>query len=233
MTSFYLLVLLVCVNRIALSQDGGVVRYNTTENTSNELVSRLLKYSQFTKGTAYLSNGTKGQASFNYHYNKNEILFINAKNDTLTLVDPEQYQQIVIEADTFLYTKQGFLQLVAATPFCKLLVKRDLVQVGSEKKGAYGGYSATSASSSLNSFSDGTLQRSIAVDENIFYRYKDRYFFCDRFGQLYPATRKGAGELTWKKEKELKAFLEAEKIDVNKKDDLLKLMTFFQSIALD
>lgn len=218
---------------ICAAQQNDIFKYNTSENSQSDLVTRMLKYPQFTKGKAVFENGTQTEALFNYHYDTNQVLFINSKNDTLELSEPQLYQQIVIGSDTFLYTKQGFLQLVTTTPFCKLLVKRNLILIGSEKKSAYGGYSATSSSSALNSYPDGTMHRIINTDENYFYRYRDNYFFADRFKNIYPANKKGAREIAWKKEKEVKNFIEKTNIDFEKREDILKLVSFFQSIGIE
>ena len=218
---------------ICAAQQSDVFKYNAAENTQEDLVTRMLKYPQFTKGKAFFANGTVTEALFNYHYDTNQILFINAKNDTLELAEPELYQQIVIDSDTFLYTKQGFLQLVSATPVCKLLVKRNLILIGSEKKSAYGGYSATSSSTALNSYPDGTMHRIINTDENYVYRYRDSYFFTDRFQNIYLANKKGARDLGWKKEKEVKSFIEKANINFEKKEDIMKLVSFFQTIGIE
>jgi len=219
--SFYLLT--------SVAQEKEMVRYNTTENNQNDMVSHLLKYPQFTRGRAFLRNGTKGEALFNYNYDNNEILFINGQKDTLAFDTPEQYEQVVIATDTFLYSKQGFLQVVSSSPFCQLLVKRNLVMVGSEKKAAYGGYSATSSTAPIKTFSDGTFQHSISTDENFYYRLKEAYYFADRFHQIFPVNKKGVRDLGWKKEKELKEFIEQNRISFEKKEDLFRLMAFFQS----
>ena len=218
---------------ICAAQQNEVFKYNTSENTQSDLVTRMLKYPQFTKGKAIFEDGTQTEALFNYHYDTNQVLFINSKKDTLELSEPQRYPQIVIGSDTFLYTKQGFLQLVGNTPFCKLLVKRNLILIGSEKKSAYGGYSATSSSAALNSYPDGTMHRIINTDENYFYRYRDSYFFANRFQNIYPANKKGARDLGWKKENEVKNFIEKANIDFEKKEDILKLFAFFQSIGIE
>lgn len=214
-----------------LAQENDLVRFNTTKNTNEEFTSSTAKYPQFVKGKALLKNGSEAQGVFNYNYGTHEILFINSANDTLALDAPAQYKHIVIGTDTFSYSKRGFVQLVKSAPYYSLYVKRSLDRINSEKKAAYGGYSSTSASTPLRSISDGATQRNITTDENFVYRLVDTYLFADRFGNFYPATKKGIRELAWKKENEVKDFVEKAGIDFEKKKDLEKLLAFVQSVG--
>lgn len=227
-----LLITIIFVCRLSgWAQDKELVKFNTTNNSNEEFTTSIVKYPQFIKGKALFTKGSEVQALFNYNYNTNEILFISPKNDTMTLDPPALYRSIVIGADTFCYSKYGFMQQIKSGVSCRLFLKRNLEHVGSEKKAAYGGYSGTSASTPLRSFSDGATTHTVSTDENILYRFNDSYFFSDRFNNFFPATKKGIRELAWKRQNEMKDFVEENKIDFSKKEDLEKLLEFIQSIA--
>jgi hypothetical protein len=212
------------------SQEKEVIKYNDAINTREEFANSTMKYPQFIKGTALLKNGTTAHALFNYNYGTNEVLFINPQNDTLALAVPEQYSYIIIATDTFSHSKYGFLQLIRNTPSCRLFLKRSLGLIDAEKKGAYGGYSNTSASTALNSIPNGTGMHPLSTDENLIYSYRDSYFLADRFNNFYPATQKGMRDFAWKNQKEVKDFIDKNKINFEKKEDLNKLIDFVLTI---
>ena len=158
------------------AQEKQTMRYNTTRDTEAEFTNRVIKYPQFLNGKAVMKNGSEVLALLNYNYGTDEVLFLSPKNDTLALDVPGLYSSIVIGMDTFVHSKQGYVQLVNNDPACKLFLKRKLDKVGWENKAAYGGYSSTSSTTPLKSISDGASMRSITTDENIMYMYKDVYF---------------------------------------------------------
>ena len=58
------------------------------------------------------------------------------------------------------------------------------------------------------------------------YVFREAYFLSGRFGQFYPATKKGFYELFPKNQKQIKEFLEKNEINFSKKDDLEKLLEY-------
>lgn len=229
---FFVILIFVC-SLAGMAQEKETMKFNTTNNTNEEFTNSVTKYPQFEKGRAVMKNGSSIPALLNYNYGTEEVLFLSPKNDTLALDDPGLYSQIVIGTDTFFFSKQGYVQLVSNGPYCKLVLKRRLDRIGSENKAAYGGYSSTSASTPLKSISDGAVVLNITTDQNILYKFRDTYFFVDRFNKLYPATKKGISEFAWKKPAVVKDFVEQNKIDFGRKEDLQKLLEFVRSVGLN
>jgi hypothetical protein len=217
----------------AFTQDSSKVIVNAVKQNEQELANKMYKYPQFLPGKAFFKTGSFTESTFNYSYLTNKVLFINPKGDTLELAHGENFSELVIGVDTFCYYQQQFLQQLTHYPFYNLFLKRLLQYNGTEKKGAYGSYSSTSAIRSYNhlTVNEGSIVTKLTPDENMIYVFNDNYFFSDRFGRLYPATKKGVHELFGKNEKELRAFLESNKINLNKKEDLYKVLDFALTIS--
>jgi hypothetical protein len=234
---FYPKKIFICLSAIIVSQkafvqDTSRVTINPVKQNEQDLKRRILQYPQFVPGRAIFKNGTVTEAKLNYSYFTNNILFISPKGDTLELSQGDNFSNIVIGVDTFRYYQQQFVQQLSHHPVYNLFLKRSLDYNGTEKKGAYGSYSGTSAIRSYNQLTvnEGSIVAKLSPDENIVYVFNDDYFFSGRFGRFYPATKKGVYELFDKHEKELKDFVEKNKINLNKKEDLYKVLDFALTI---
>lgn len=212
---------------VGLTQQSNTIIINPTKQNEEELIKRIYQYSGFTKGQAYYRDGNIAYSMLNYNYLTTQIEFIDPKGDTLELIDGNNFVKIVIEADTFCYYNKSFIQQVSHYPTYNLFLKRLLQNNGSEKKGAYDIYSSTTSIGSVNTIVDNRMSTvNLATDENIRYIFKENYYLAGRFGQYYPATKKGALELFGKNEKKLKEFLEKNEINFSKKEDLEKLLEY-------
>ena len=222
----------IIVSQTAFAQDTSKVIINPAKQNEQDLKSRIYQYPQFVPGKAIFKNGTVTEAKFNYSYFTNNILFINLKGDTLELSQADNFSAIVIGSDTFRFYKKEFLQQLTHYSNCNLFLRRSLKYNGSEKKGAYGGYSTTTAVTSYSSLNVnvGSGYMKLLPDENALYIFQDDYYFSGKFNQFYPATKKGMYELFSKNEKQIKNFIEENKIDFDKKEDLEKLTAFAQTV---
>lgn len=71
------------------------------------------------------------------------------------------------------------------------LYKKETIQYnGKEKKGAYGGYSATTAANSVNKVSSENNIEKINVDENSLYVSTTSYYLANPSGRSCPAVKK-------------------------------------------
>lgn len=216
---------------MGLTQETKTIIINPAKQNEDELIKRMYQYSTFIKGRAFYKDGNIAQSMLNYNYLSNKIEFVAPKGDTLELIHGDDFSNIVIESDTFYYYNKFFIQKVSHYPAHNLFLKLSLQNNGSEKKGAYDIYSGTSSISSVNTIIDNRMNTvKLATDENIKFIFKDYYFLSGRFGQYYPATKKGAADLFGKHEKKLKAFLEKNEINFNKKEDLEKLLEYANTI---
>lgn len=232
MKRFFISLTIVTSFCAAVAQQKDPIVINPVKHNEGELTSRMYQYPQFTQGKAFYKDGSETNASLNYNYLNNQILFIDAKGDTLQLVNAENFSKIAIGVDTFLYYNKMFVRQVTKNPSYNLFVKRSLEIGAKEKKGAYGTYSGTSSTTQINQISvDRSRPVDLAVDENTTYIFKDYYFVSGRFDKFYPATKKGIYSLFAKNEKDLKEFIEKNETNFNKKEDLEKLLEYMRTIA--
>ena len=232
MIKFYLLiwnVIVLC--HLGRSQQNSPIIINPVKQNEEELIKRMYHYPEFTKGQAFYKDGNTAHSLLNYNYLTNKIEFLAPNGDTLELIHGETFDKIVVAADTFYYYNKWFIHQVTHYPRYNLFLKHSLQNNGSEKKGAYGIYSGTSSISSVNTVVDNRMNTvKLATDENIKFIFKDYYYLSGKFGQYYPATKKGAMDLFGKNEKKLKEFLEKNEINFNKKEDLEKLLEYARAI---
>ena len=232
MKKFFVCLLTIVSFHVAMGQDSNTVVINRAKQNEQELAKKRYQYPEFLTGKAIYKNETVTQAKLNYSYLTNNIAFINPKGDTLELSGGEDFKIITIGVDTFCYNKKEFVQQLTHNSNYNLFIKRSLQFNGSEKKGAYDTYSGTSSTSSYNTFTPVGEGHNVTLtpDENLLYRITDYYFFSGKFGQLYPATKKGMYDLFSKNQRQLKDFLEENKINFNKKEDLEKVLNFARTV---
>jgi hypothetical protein len=214
------------------TQVDNAVVINPAKQNESKLFEKMYRYSQFAEGKAFYKNGGITESRFNYNYLTNRILFINPKGDTLELSNGEDFEKIAIRSDTFCYYNKGFIQQLTHHTTYNLFLKTSLRYNGREKKGAYGGYSSTSASTSISDMyvSVGPGVGKLTSDENIMYSFGHSYYLSGKYGTFYPASKKGIYELLPKHQKEIKEFLQTNKIDFTKKDDMEKLLDYARTL---
>ena len=217
--------------QVGLTQESKTIIINPAKQNEDELAKRMYQYPGFIKGRAFYKDGNIAQSMLNYNYLTNKIEFIAPKGDTLELIHGDDFINIVMESDTFYYYNKLFIQQVSHYPVYNLFLKLSLQNYGSEKKGAYDIYSGTSSITSVNTIIDNRMNTiKLATDENIKFIFKDYYYLSGKFGQYYPATKKGVMDLFGKNEKKLKEFLDKNEINFNKKEDLEKLLEYARTI---
>ena len=226
-----LIVAIMLSCHVGLSQQNETIVVNPVKQNEQEVLSRMYQYTQFITGKAIYENGDVVTSQLNYNYIQNQIFFIAPKGDTLQLINGADFKMIVIDLDTFYYYNKQFIQQVSHYPTYNVLKKRTLQNSGTEKKGAYGTYSSSSAITNVTTIPEGANANiHFLSDENISYSFKETFFLSGKYGKYYPATKKGANELFGKNDQELKDYLAKNSIDFGKKEDLEKLMVFAQTI---
>lgn len=231
MKKLFIVVLAATMFYPVFSQQNETVVVNPVKQNEQELLKKMFQYAEFTPGKAFYKDGQVVTSKLNYNYYTNQIMFIAPKGDTLQLINGGDFSKIVINTDTFYYHNKQFIQQLSHYPAYNLLIKRSLENIGSEKKGAYGGYSSNSAITNVNTIVDNKSGSvNLLSDQNIIFAFKDSYFFSGKFDQYYPATKKGVSDLFGKNEKQLKDFLEKNNINFNKKEDLEKILEYAHTV---
>ena len=230
--SFLRIIVIFGLFNTTYAQETKIVTVNSVYDGDSELTNHIYKYPYFYTGKVTTKENAMFSGPLNYNRMTNEILFINTKGDTLAMVNPETFENVVIGKDTFYYSANGFIQKITHFPSVNLLKKELLEYEGTEKKGAYGFYSkANSDVKTTNVYSDnGVKLNDLEIDQNRVYHLKNEYFLSDKNGEILPANKKTFSSLFPKYSKELKSYLDSNKINFKKGADLDKLLQYLTSL---
>lgn len=213
----------------AEAQQGKTYTVNSIRDNSEEVIRDAYRYPQFRPGAVVFNDGSVTPARLNYHRLADQVLFIAPKGDTLALADPATLKFVVIGSDTFYVQDKGFLERLTHYDGINLARKGTITLAGYERKGAYGTYSSTIASDAKTYYSaDGSRITHLQVDQNTLYRARTRYYLSDRYNNFFPATRKHFYNLFFRQEARLRDYLEANKVNFYREDDLLQLIAYLQ-----
>ncbi len=186
------------------------------------------RYPQFSIGRIQLNNGVTSDKMLNYDYLNGEMEYIKGK-DTLAIANAKDIRNIIIEADTFYCYKGGYLELISrGAPIVALKQYIKLKEV--QKKDSYGTSSAGSATNSYGTLpTAGNFYKLVANEDMVFQRTSE-YYISDPEGGFDLYNKKNVLHLYPKNEKEIKAYLKTEKINFDKRDDLIKLADYLSGL---
>ena len=185
----------------------------------------LYKFPAFNSATVLFKDGTTTRAKMNFNIFLNDMQFIDNKGDTLVVSNPELIDSIKFDSTVFYYQK-GYLQVVEDYGSTKLVVQKK-ISFQPVKKGAFG-LSAPGASidtyGRLSASFNGINQ--LVLNEDIIVTKMTSYIVT--YKKYRSATAKRSGFLTAFPEikKETQDFIDLNKINFNKEDDLKKLLQF-------
>lgn len=189
-------------------------------------MSSAYRYPQFERGVVAFKNQPLSTADLNYNYLSGQILFATQSGEELELAKPETIDYIAIGKDTFYYTDKGYVEKLTHYPGVNLFKKEVIKFNGREKKGAYGTYSTTTASSSINTFSDDKTTQRIPVDENTLYATNTQFYIAHNSGTFLITNKKNIYKTFSKDENKVSDYLKSNPVHYNKEEDLLQLLKY-------
>lgn len=186
------------------------------------------RFPKFTEGTFTLKNGSKASAMFNFHIGNGEIEYLGDKGDTMAIGVPDDIANVTIGESTFIYNNKTVIEILAGKEPAKL-ARRVRIILENEKKGGYGESAPASSQANFKNFNFATgmfqLTHDIAIIKTT------SYYWADDRNNLTAATKKNSLKLVSKdKQPKLEAFIEENKTNFNKEDDLRRLVTFAGSL---
>lgn len=213
---------------LSFAQQQQPVRINSLNDDSTMLRGTVYRYPQFEQGIIVFNNHQQAAALVNINRISGKMLYINTAGDTLEPASVKNISYLSVGKDTFRLDGGHVYELVTHWPQGPELYKAESIQYnGKEKRGAYGGYSSTTASSALNKVSDNNTVEKIGIDENQLYMVSVQYYL-GKDSKFYPATKKNFYKLFPAKRKELDAYLEMNKVNFKKEDALSVLLNSMQ-----
>lgn len=197
----------------------------------NDAISPKVKfrYPDFVSGNISFKDGTHSEAPLDFNLLNEEMQFIDAKGDTLSLDNEATIKYITINNDTFYYSK-GYLELIAGNSLVKL-AKKQRLKIGDVRKiGGYDQASPVSAITSYSSINNGSQLTSLTQRADILLSKETTYFIGDNYNHFLPANKKNIMKVFGKKEAAIDKFLEENTIKYNNQNDLKKLIDFLAKI---
>jgi hypothetical protein len=221
---FFFCVFLFSINTKA--QKRKIYKINPGEKVT-DIITRDEKfaYPDFISGKVYLRNETYYPAKLNYNSLFGEMQFIDPKGDTLSLADENTIKLIVINADTFYYSK-GYLKQIKDYGAIKLAKMQFFSFVNRQKIGGFG--EVTSASiDTYNSISGSSYFKDLVAKELLSIAVNTVFYVGDKFNNFKELNKKNLVEFYSKNEKEVQAYLKRNKIDFSNEQAILKMLTDF------
>lgn len=226
------LFLLVLTSHLYLfAQTNEIVKINTLDPNIQLAKSQYL-HPTFMAGKVIFKDGATAETKLNFNRFTNQMLFINANGDTLTIARPETTSKVIQASDTFYFHQNTFLlKLTSYDNGPNLFVKQSMKYIGKEKKGVYGTYSNISSSSSMGNYTDnGQITSYILADENLFYKATNEFYLTDTFNNFLPAKKSSLLNLFPLLESDINAFIKTNKLGFTKKADLLQIIFYCQKL---
>jgi hypothetical protein len=186
------------------------------------------RFPQFTEGNFQLKDGTKSSARFNYHLISGEMLYLNTKGDTMALAIPDQVEYIAIGENKFIYDNRAFHEILLTSPTASL-AKKIKIHIENERTGGYGTSAPSSSQDQLRNVNYSSNFYQLTYDVAIL--KTTSFYWMDAKNNLQPATKKNALKMVAKdKQPKLEAFIEENRTNFNREDDLRKLLTYASSL---
>ncbi|TKK68611.1 hypothetical protein FC093_10855 [Ilyomonas limi] len=225
--SFILICLVLCCHTIAQNQRW-IVQGNDDINSSIP-DSVKYKYSSFTSGRVTFKDGTKGSSFLNYNLLLGEVQFVSLKGDTLSLANENTIRSISINQDTFYYDNV-YLQFIAGNTSAKLAKSEKMRLADIKKRGGFENYTSSGGIENYSSLNIGARTLHLTENKQLIFITHIFYYIGDPYYHFLPATKRNVLKM-FSKRKGLAAYLNENKIDFSKEEDLKKLLAYLNTIS--
>ena len=229
-----LLLLFILIGYSDLSeQDSTLVTIKAGYRVKDVLkIADIYYYPQFTVGKVFLRDGSRAAAKMNYTRLYDQMLFIDAKGDTLALADEKNIKFITIDKDT-LYFDEGYVRLIKNYGDVKLAEKQTWVVTDVRKMGTYGTPKSTVAITSVSNLEDPSGRAKaydFLLNEDIIIKKETQYYFGNENNHFVRTSKKKILLLFPKHQLSLENYLKENKVDFENKEDLEKLAKFLDQL---
>ena len=215
------------------AQDSTLVTVKAGERFEDVLKpSDIYFYPQFIYSKVLFKDGRVADPYMNYNRLYDQMLFISEKGDTLALTDVKNLEFIVNDWDIFYYSG-GYLRLIADDTVIKLAEKQIWVVADVRKMGTHNTPTNTVAITSvgyLSSGQDAAKSKELIMNAETVIRKETQYYFGDKYNHFVRASKKRLLNLFPKEERKIENYLNENKVNFDKKDDLEKLCQFIRQL---
>jgi hypothetical protein len=187
----------------------------------------VFEYPKFIPGLVVFRDGTKAPGKLNYNRLVAELQFIDPKGDTLSLANEKNILIALVGTDTFYYS-EGYVRQLTSGKHLKI-GERIAFKEFINKPGAYGLSSATTATNNVSELLNLRSQK-LEVSQELVLVKNTNFLVGDRFNWFVEADKNTILRFLPDKRTEIEDFIEKNKTNFNKGDDLVKLANFINSL---
>lgn len=192
------------------------------------------QFPQFTMGKAEFVGGRTSQARFNYNFIGGHLLFVDAKMDTLEIIDKDILKNVTVGDKSYRFDKHfGYGEVIGAFTRASLGKREVLARIGTEKGGPYGiSYTASSVTTyrSYSSDQSATTKKLTPNAEGVF-SYRTAYYLIDANNRFYIPNSGSIKKLYPAHKKQISQYLKEKPVDFGKEKDLLRLLAHCDSLG--
>lgn len=189
--------------------------------------------SQFTTGKAEFIDGRTSTARFNYNYVGGHILFLDAKLDTLEIIDQAILKNITIGEKSYRFDKRfGYAEVLSTYGRAALGKREVLARIGTEKGGPYGISYTASSVTTFRSYSSDQAQTSKKLNTNAegVFTYRTAHYLIDNNNRFYVPTTGSIKKLYPAHRKQIDQYLREKPVDFAKEADLTRLLAYCDTL---
>jgi hypothetical protein len=205
---------------------------NGQDATTVVSVKERYQFPEFQSGKVSYVNGNYAVSKLNYCYLLGEVMFIDARGDTLAIADNNMISYAEIgKARFYPQPLHGFVELVENCGEVTLVKKVQYQKGGIEKKGAYQNENDIGALHSATTFTDvnGRVTM-LGVNNTIVMKPTVSYLFMDRNRRFSKAGETNLLKIFSKKKEELKPYLGNRNFNYANEEDLKKVLRYCSTL---
>jgi hypothetical protein len=185
----------------------------------------VYKFPGFIYGIVLFKDGTNTKAKMNFNVFLNDMQFIDNKGDTLAINQPELIDSIKLDSNIFYFDK-GYCEIITDYINAKL-IKKEKINYEIVKKGAYdlparGASIETYGLSGINY----NPAKTLTLNQDIIIKKETSYLVSYKKYRTVRANEKGFLSAFPDIKKEVMDFIETNKTDFTKEEDIKKLLKF-------
>lgn len=186
-------------------------------------------YSQFIPGIVNFKNNNLGGGRMNYDALVRGIEFIDANGDTVILDNLETIRSVVMANDTFVVDKVT-LQQIALKGNIRLAKSWVIMVSNHQREGAMGQVTDASVETFTNLSSSGNALKTMVAKDILTFKEHTTFYFGNKFGQFKLANKKNLMSDFGNHKKEISAYLEENKVNYLKEEDMRNLLDFLSKL---
>lgn len=211
------------------SQEKKVYTVKAGETISEVIPAKeIYAFPSFSVGTVDYRSNEKTQGLLNFNILSSEMEFIDASGDTMALAEEPLVRMIVLNKDTFYFSK-GYFHLIASLKENKLAKRSVFTTAKIERTGAFDQPMPANIVT-YGGMSTGSRIYNLVVRENLTLVKETAYYIGNRNNEFLPATKKNLLKLFPKQERQLNSYFSTNNIDFSNEEALKKVIRFVSGL---